>query len=190
MKNAFLLLALALAAVPAAAIPRPDIPTAAAAREPDLLTPYQRRVLSLELAKLQKEIVAARREAAAADELEPLRAALAEAKLGGDATNVAAKATALSDATETVLYRDNPGIPDKIKRLQEVGRLLEYDSRREKQFRATHPVRTPPAAVPPGSGSGAAPEAAAAPETPAGPGSAEETDPPAASGGPAADAGS
>ncbi len=175
MKTAFplLFLAFALAAGPAAAIPRPDIPTAAAAREPDLLTPYQRRVLSLELAKLQKEIVAARREAAASDELEPLRAALAEAKLGGDGTNVTAKASALSDATETVLYRDHPEIPAKLKRLQEVGRLLEYDSRREKQFRATHPVRTAPAAPaeppePPAEGSAAAAEPAAADPAPEG----------------------
>lgn len=151
MKRLFfvpLFLAAALAAGPSAAIPRPDTPTAAAAREPDLLTPYQRRVLSLELAKLQKEIVAARRAAADSDELEPLRAALAEAKLGGDATNVAAKAKALSDATETVLYRDET-IPPKIKRLQEVGRLLEYDSRREKQNRASHPQRPAPAAAEP-----------------------------------------
>ena len=127
-------------------------------------------------AKLQKEIVAARRAAAASDELEPPRAALAEAKLGGDATNVAAKASALSDATEAVLYRDNPGIPEKLKRLQEVGRLLEYDSRREKQFRATHPDRTravappePPAAPAQPAGAPAEPaaERPAAPDAPA-----------------------
>ena len=45
------------------------------------------------------------------------------------------------EITEAILYRDE-AIPGKIKRLQEVGRLLEYDSRREKQFRATHPDRT------------------------------------------------
>ena len=135
-----LALGAALAAVPAAAIPRPDIPTGAAAREPDLLSPYQRRVLSLELARLRKEIVAARREAARSAELEPYRAALAQAREGGDATNVAAKAQALSDATEAILFRDEE-IPGKLKRLQEVGLLLEYDSRREKQKRASHPPR-------------------------------------------------
>lgn len=141
---------LLVSALSAGAIPRPDIPDGSAAREPDLLNDYQRRTLRLELAKLQREISTARREAAASEELEPLRAALAEAKLGGDPTNVAAKAIALSDATETILYRDET-IPPKIKRLQEVGRLLEYDSRREKQARAKRPPRAaiPPAAPPP-----------------------------------------
>ena len=81
-------LALVLAAVPAAAIPRPDLPSAAAARVPDFLSEYERGVLRRELAKLQKEIVAARRKAGEAEELAPLKAALEEAKLGGDATNV------------------------------------------------------------------------------------------------------
>ena len=160
--------ALVLAAGPAAAIPRPDIPTAAAAREPDLLDAYQRRVLQMELATLQKEIVAARREAAAAEELAPLRAALDEAKLGGNATNIAAKASALSDATEAVLYRDE-AIPGKIKRLQEVGRLLEYDSRREKQKRAMHPPRPMPVAAPAPPAATNAVDAAAAAEPSAAP---------------------
>ena len=45
-----------------------------------------------------------------------------------------AAAKALSDAVETKLYED-PEVPPKIKRLQEVGNLLEYDSRirREQQ---------------------------------------------------------
>ena len=133
---------------------------AAAARQPDLLDAYQRRVLQMELMKLQKEIVAARREAAASEELAPLRAALDEAKLGGNATNIAAKASSLSDATEAILYRDE-AIPGKIKRLQEVGRLLEYDSRREKQNRATHPPRPSPLAAP--VSSPVAPDTSAAP---------------------------
>ena len=139
--------ALVLAALSAGAIPRPDIPDGSAAREPDLLDDYQRRTLQLELVKLQREIVAARREAAASEELAPLRAALDEAKRGGDATNVAAKASALADATERILYRDGT-IPPKIKRLQEVGLLLEYDTRREKQARAKRPPRLPPAPPP------------------------------------------
>lgn len=161
--------ALVLAAFSAAAIPRPDIPTDAAARVPDFLTEYERGVLRREMAKLQKEIVAARRKAGEAEELAPLKAALAEAKLGGDATNVAAKASALSDATETVLYRDNPDIPDKLKRLQEVGRLLEYDTRREKQNRATHPPRPGiPAAGPDPAPADAGADAAAPSGEPAG----------------------
>lgn len=152
---------LLVSALSAGAIPRPDIPDGSAAREPDLLDAYQRRTLQLELVKLQREIVAARREAAASEELEPLRAALAEAKLGGDATNVLAKQAALSDATETILYRDET-IPPKIKRLQEVGRLLEYDNRREKQDRAKHPPRLPPAVVVPPAATNAADGAEAA----------------------------
>ena len=175
MKKALSALALAfvLAAGPAAAIPRPDIPSPAAAREPDLLDDYQRGVLRREMAKLQQDISAARRTAGEAEELAPLKAALEEARLAGDATNVAARAQALSDATETVLYRDNPGIPDKIKRLLEVGNLLEYDTARRKRERAMHPARP---AIPPAKPI-SPPEDAPAAEEPAADGPAPGSDP-------------
>lgn len=137
-----------VSALSAGAVPRPDIPDGSAAREPDLLDANQRRTLQFELVKLEGEISGARRRIAASDEFEPLRAALEEAKLGGDATNVAAKRSALADAVETALYAE-PDMPGKIKRLQEVGLLLEYDHRREKQDRAKRPPRPPVPVAPP-----------------------------------------
>ena len=69
----------------------------------------------------------------------------------------------LSDAVETKLYED-PEVPPKIKRLQEVGNLLEYDSRIRREQRASRPEvrRRPPEPAPPAD---EAPEAAAE-ETP------------------------
>lgn len=165
-----LVLVSAFAAGPAAAIPRPEVASPSAAREPDLLSAYERGVLRRELVRLQREIVAARRAAAASEELEPFRAALEEARLGGDATNVAAKAQALSDATEAVLYRDE-SIPGKIQRLQEVGRLLEYDTPREKIRRSRNPPRrtVPPAKPVAEPAPAEAPDATAPAETPAEP---------------------
>ena len=43
-----------------------------------------------------------------------------------------------SDAREALLYK-REGIPEKIKRLQEVGAYLEYDLRRRKEERAKSP---------------------------------------------------
>ena len=65
-------------------------------------------------------------------------------------SNVQAAAKALSDAVETKLYED-PEVPAKIKRLQEVGSFLEYDSRLRREQRASSPVvrRAPPVAEPP-----------------------------------------
>ncbi len=131
--------ALALAPAAARAIPRPLNPTAAGAAQPKLLSDYERRVLSHELAKLMKDVRARRAKAAEDESLAPLRDALAAAKATGVTSNVQAAAKALSDAVETKLYED-PEIPAKIKRLQEVGNLLEYDFRLRREQRATSPV--------------------------------------------------
>ena len=132
-------LALALAPAAARAIPRPLNPTAAGAAQPKLLSDYERRVLSHELTKLMKDIRERRAKAAEDESLAPLREALAAAKATGVESNVQAAAKALSDAVETKLYED-PEIPAKIKRLQEVGNFLEYDSRLRREQRASSPV--------------------------------------------------
>ncbi len=159
------LAALALAFAPAAAraIPRPLNPTAAGAAQPRLLSDYERRVLTRELHKLMEDVRSRRAKAAEDESLAPLRDALAAAKAEGVASNVQAAAKALSDAVETKLYED-PEVPPKIKRLQEVGNLLEYDSRIRREQRASRPEvrRRPPEPAPPAD---EAPEAAAE-ETP------------------------
>ncbi len=130
----FIMLA-SLAAAAVFAIPRPDHPTGAAATVPDLLTPYERNVLQLEIVRLQREIATARRETAALPEFDGLRAAAAAAKAEGDGKKIFETTKALADAVETKLY-ENPEIPGKIKRLKEVGQLLEYDTVRRKEQRA------------------------------------------------------
>lgn len=174
---AALLAALALALAPAAAraIPRPLNPTAAGAAQPKLLSDYERRVLSHELRKLMEDVRSRRAKAAEDESLAPLREALAAAKATGVSSNVQAAAAALSDAVEAKLYED-PEIPGKIKRLQEVGNFLEYDSRLRREQRASHPVvqRKPPAPPPsaaepaPGPAPASEPEAAPAPAEPSG----------------------
>ena len=156
-------LVLALAPAAARAIPRPLNPTAAGAAQPRLLSDYERRVLSHELTRLMKDIRERRAKAAEDESLAPLRDARAAAKAEGVASNVQAAAKALSDAVETKLYED-PEVPPKIKRLQEVGNLLEYDSRIRREQRASRPEvrRRPPEPAPPAD---EAPEAAAE-ETP------------------------
>ena len=156
--SAALLAALALALAPAAAraIPRPLNPSAAGAAQPKLLSDYERRVLSHELRKLMEDVRSRRAKAAEDESLAPLREALAAAKAEGVASNVQAAAKALSDAVETKLYED-PEIPAKIKRLQEVGNFLEYDTRLRREQRASHPVveRAAPEPAEPDAGAGA-----------------------------------
>ena len=167
-RAAALLAALALALAPAAAraIPRPLNPSAAGAAQPKLLSDYERKVLSHELRKLMEDVRSRRAKAAEDESLAPLREALAAARATGVASNVQAAAKALSDAVESKLYED-PEIPAKIKRLQEVGNFLEYDSRIRREQRASRPVveRRPPEAAPaPATEPGSAPEPAPAPE--------------------------
>lgn len=125
----------ALAATAAFAIPRPNHPTGAAAGVPDALTPYERSVLQLEIVRLQREVAAARRETAASGEFAELRAAVAAAKAEGDAGKAAAASAALAGAVEAKLA-ETAGMREKIRRLKEVGALLEADTTRRKEQRA------------------------------------------------------
>ena len=150
-RTAAALAVVALAASAAASgTKRPvENPTIRGLREPDLLSQYERKVLSLEYAKLLSAVRAARAEAAADPSLQPLKDALAAARAaeGPGGSNSLAAARALSDATETVLYAAE-GVPAKIKRLQEVGNLLEYDHRLRREQRAAAALGRP-AAPPP-----------------------------------------
>lgn len=155
MKATFRLFAAAIAAsaffrAPAAEAKLPvGSPTLRGAREPVLLSEYERKVLELEYVKLMRAIREARAEAAADESLAPLKDALAAARAenpGG--TNAVAAARALADATETVLYAMD-GMSDKIKRLHEVGNLLEYDHRLRREQRAAASVGRPLPPPPP-----------------------------------------
>ena len=177
---AFAAAVLALAPAAARAIPRPLNPTAAGAAQPKLLSDYERRVLLHELRKLMEDVRARRAKAAEDESLAPLREALAAARAEGVASNVQAAAKALADAVETKLYED-PEIPAKIKRLQEVGNFLEYDSRIRREQRASHPVVNRASDAPAPEGDAAATNAPAAsadaPAAPGGDASAPAADP-------------
>lgn len=126
----------------ASAIRRPDIPTGASARVPDLLTPYERRVLRIELKNLTEEISAARAKCGEDPSLAPLAQAVRDLREADAATEeIEAARQRYSDARETLLYQID-GMSQKIKRLQEVGLFLEYDLRRSKEARAKTPSVT------------------------------------------------
>lgn len=138
--------------VPAVAAVRPVAnPTVRGLNEPKLLSAYERKILQLEYAKLVKTVRTERARAAEDPSLQPLKDALAAARAseGPDGTNAVAAARALSDAVETVLYSFD-GVPEKIKRLQEVGNFLEYDHTLRREQRAAANLgrpKSPPAAV-------------------------------------------
>lgn len=140
-KGLFVLLMLtAIFAMPVAyAISRPEIPTGAASKVPDLLTEYERRYLRIELRNLMREISIAREECGDDPSLAELKAEPQRLLLrGASAAEVNAAMQKYSDAREALLYQ-REGIPEKIKRLQEVGAYLEYDLRRKKEERAKTP---------------------------------------------------
>ncbi|MGN0844584.1 MAG: hypothetical protein ACI4QT_05110 [Kiritimatiellia bacterium] len=121
------------------AISRPEIPTGAASKVPDLLTEYERRYLRIELRNLMREISIAREECGEDPSLAELKAEPQRLSLrGAGAAEVNAAMQKYSDAREALLYK-REGIPEKIKRLQEVGAYLEYDLRRKKEERAKTP---------------------------------------------------
>lgn len=123
----------------ARAIARPDVPTGAAAKVPNLLTDYERRYLRIEARNLMNEISAARAACGDDPSLAELKAAPRQLELSGASpAEVNAAKQKFSDARETLLYK-REGIPEKIKRLQEVGAYLEYDTRQRKEERAKTP---------------------------------------------------
>ena len=150
-----LLFALApCAAPPAAAGDRSPPATALGAAQPRLLSDYERVVLSRELVRLMREVSAARSAAAGDESLAPLKEAVEEARRANDPKALEAARSRLSDAVETILYRD-AAIPPKIQRLHEVGLLLEYDNRIRREQRARLPRRpNPPPPAPSGAGEG------------------------------------
>ena len=154
-----LLSALLFAPVSASAGDRSPPPTALGAAQPRLLNDYERAVLSRELARLMGEVRAARRLASEDESLAPLREAVEEARRADDAEALQSARRKLDDAIETILYQDAT-IPPKIKRLQEVGIMLEYDNRVRREQRARLPRVVDPAPSPRPAAPAAAPGAA------------------------------
>jgi len=137
---------------PAEAGDRTPPATALGIAQPRLLNDYERVVLSRELVRLMREVRSARELASRDESLAPLREAVDEARRADDAEALQAARRKLDDAVETVLYQDGT-IPPKIKRLQEVGIMLEYDNRVRREQRArmrrpVEPARSPQAASP------------------------------------------
>lgn len=117
------------------AIPPPRLPLHKPIHEePDYLTDYERKILKIELGNLTSEITKARNEAAKDPSLEAAQQSLDEALKLKDANQITSARRTLADQVETLLL-SREGMPEKIKRLLEVGRLLEYDTQREKDDR-------------------------------------------------------
>jgi len=130
-----LIVTISLCVTAASAIPPPRLPLHKPIHaEPDLLSDYERKTLRLELNNLTREISKARQEAAKDPSLEASRQSLRDAIERKDTERIASTRRALADEVETLLLAQE-GMPKKIKRLLEVGRLLEYDTQREKDDR-------------------------------------------------------
>ncbi len=130
-----ILLAAVSSATCAVAIPPPRLPLPPATHEePNLLSDYERTTVTLEMNNLTREISLARKEAAGDPTLDDAKRALDEALASKDANSIREAKRKLSDMTETILYRQE-GMPEKIRRLLDVGKLLEYDTRRQKEIR-------------------------------------------------------
>ena len=124
--------------------------TLAPRQEPPLVSAYERKVLAKEMKTLSEEIRAARKAASEDPALAPLKEALDAARQTKDADKVKAARRALSDAVETLLYKQD-GMPEKIKRLLDVGNLLRYDTpnQREKRRQNRTVAYAPPPTAPP-----------------------------------------
>lgn len=124
-----------LAGFESIAIPPPNIPVSPLARaEPDLLTEYERKTLTMELQRLTRDVKEARRNAAQDPSLDPLKAAVEAAKNSADRTKIIEAQGVLAKATEELLNKQE-GMPEKIKRLLDVGTLLRYDQQDKKEQR-------------------------------------------------------
>ncbi len=128
---------------------------------PNSITDYERRVLRLEYTRLMKAISAARREALRSEALAPLREASDKARESGDKAAFVASRRALHQAADEEIRKD-PEMAAKIKRLGEVGALLEKDRPDRKELRSLERKhRRAPASAP-------AEDTPANPEAPAG----------------------
>ncbi len=119
----------------ALAIPPPRLPLPEPTHEePNILSEYERTVVTLEMQKLTKEVGLARKEAAKDPTLDDAKKALDEARESKDVKQIRDAKRKLSNMIETILYQQE-GMPVKIKRLLEVGKLLEFDSKKQKEIR-------------------------------------------------------
>ncbi|MGI5868237.1 MAG: hypothetical protein ACOX9C_02160 [Kiritimatiellia bacterium] len=102
--------------------------------EAPILSAADRKRLAKEMKELTAEIHAARKAAAEAPSLAPLKEALDAAKETTDAAKIQAAQRALADGVEALLYQQE-GMPAKIKRLIDVGHLLRYDTPNQRKIR-------------------------------------------------------
>ena len=124
-----------LSATFAAAIPPPRLPLHKPIHEePNLLTDYERKTLQLEMNTLTSEIAKARHEATQSSSIKAKKKTLQDAEEKKDAKLITSAQRMLADKVETLLLAQE-GMPEKIKRLLEVGRFLEYDSQFKKDDR-------------------------------------------------------
>ena len=131
---AILLVALSVVAC-TFAIPPPRLPLPEPAHvEPNILSDYERTVVTLEMQNLTQEIGLARKEAAKDPTLDEAKQELVAAQESKDAKLILEAKRKLSNMTETILYQQE-GMPAKIKRLLEVGKLLEFDTPKQKEIR-------------------------------------------------------
>ena len=145
------------AAAPVALRAAPAFPPSAGGETtsatPNAISDYERRVLRLEYTRLMKAISAARREAMRSEALASLREASDKARDSGDEAAFVAARRALHRAADEEIRKD-PEIAAKVKRLGEVGALLEKDRPVRKELRSLEHRRRR---------AGSAPEAPAAP---------------------------
>lgn len=117
------------------AIPPPRLPLHQPIHEePDLLTEYERKTLKIELSNLTSEITKARLEAAKAPSLEAERQALQTARKERNSQQITTAKRELAESVEALLLTQED-MPGKLKRLLEVGHLLEYDTQFQKDER-------------------------------------------------------
>ena len=134
-KLAYVALALFIALSSAFAIPPPRLPLPDPIHtEPNLLSDYERKTLTIELNKLTQEVRTARDTAKKDPSLDPYRKALADAEYEKDSEKIKDATRKLNNAVEVLLYQQK-GMPGKIKRLLDVGNMLSYDSAAQKEAR-------------------------------------------------------
>ena len=119
----------------ALAIPSPRLPLPTPAHvEPNILSDYERTVVTLEMQNLTREIGLARKKTAKDPSLDDAKKELEEARESKDAKQLLDAKRKLNDMIETILYKQED-MPAKTKRLLEVGKLLEFDTQKQKEIR-------------------------------------------------------
>ncbi len=119
------------------------VPAADSLSGENLLSDYERGVLSREMRGLMRDVMAARREVLARPEVAAAREAYEKtaSSLGADKEKTAAALAAYRELYESGMA-SIPDITEKIARMKEVGRMLEWDKARVRQKNAGLPADT------------------------------------------------